>query len=54
MAAWLVANPKQRKKNYQRFITNWLSREQDRGGTKGIPKGPGERRWIKDSKLEDV
>ncbi len=32
-AAWLVANPAQRKKNYARFLTNWLSRCQERGGS---------------------
>uniref|UniRef100_A0A6M3JH28 Uncharacterized protein n=1 Tax=viral metagenome TaxID=1070528 RepID=A0A6M3JH28_9ZZZZ len=31
MPAWLDANPqKARKKNYKRFIVNWLSRQQDR------------------------
>lgn len=29
-AAWLVANPKNRKSNFDRFLTNWLSRAQDR------------------------
>jgi cytoskeletal protein RodZ len=33
-AAWLAANPKQRKKNIERFLTNWLSRQQERGGTR--------------------
>lgn len=28
-AAWLIANPKNRKSNYARFLTNWLSRAQD-------------------------
>ncbi len=32
MAAWLIANPKNRKSNYARFITNWLLRDQERGG----------------------
>lgn len=32
MAAWLIANPRKKKVNYTRFITNWLTREQDRGG----------------------
>jgi len=31
-AAWLAANPKQRKKNVHRFLTNWLARQQERGG----------------------
>lgn len=33
MKQWLLANPNKRKKNYRRFIVNWLSRQQDRGGT---------------------
>lgn len=33
MGEWLRANPDRRKVNYRRFITNWLSRSQDRGGT---------------------
>jgi hypothetical protein len=35
MIAWAVANPQKAKKsNYAKFITNWLKREQDSGGTK--------------------
>ena len=34
MADWLVANPSKRKSNYKKFISNWLSRQQDGGGTK--------------------
>lgn len=34
MREWLLANPKQKKNNYRRFITNWLSRTQDKGGSK--------------------
>jgi hypothetical protein len=30
MDQWLIANPEKRKKNYYRFITNWLSRKQER------------------------
>uniref|UniRef100_A0A6H1ZX63 Uncharacterized protein n=1 Tax=viral metagenome TaxID=1070528 RepID=A0A6H1ZX63_9ZZZZ len=31
MPAWLMSNPqKARKKNWLRFINNWLSREQER------------------------
>jgi len=29
---WLKANPNKLKKNYYRFITNWLGRSQERGG----------------------
>jgi predicted phage replisome organizer len=34
MHMWLKANPTKRKGNYRKFITNWLSRTQDKGGTK--------------------
>ena len=34
MREWLLANPDKAKKNYRRFITNWLIRAQDQGGTK--------------------
>jgi len=37
MGEWIVANPaKGKKSNYRRFIVNWLSRTQDKGGTGGI------------------
>jgi len=29
---WLRANPKRRKSNYPRFITNWLGNHQEKGG----------------------
>ncbi|HUT62226.1 MAG TPA: hypothetical protein VNA25_30680 [Phycisphaerae bacterium] len=33
MIVWLKANPKKAKKsNWERFLTNWLTREQDKGG----------------------
>ena len=35
MADWLISNPEKKKKNYRRFITNWLSRAQERGGSRG-------------------
>ena len=42
MREWLLANPKQKKINYKRFITNWLSRTQDKGGSKlNYPGGSG-------------
>lgn len=40
MREWLLANPNKRKVNYRRFITNWLSRQQQRGGTNNYrPQG---------------
>ena len=36
MRQWLLSNKKKgKKKNYRRFITNWLTRSQEKGGTKG-------------------
>lgn len=29
-SAWLLANPKNRKSNYNRFLTNWFTRSQDK------------------------
>ena len=34
--AWLVSNPEKKKKNYKRFINNWLIKVQDKGGNKKI------------------
>ena len=33
MIAWIVANPQKRKSNYVKFITSWLTKTQDRGGS---------------------
>jgi predicted phage replisome organizer len=35
MREWLLGHPEKRKKRYRPFITGWLSRTQDAGGTKG-------------------
>ncbi len=42
MKGWLDANPSKRKtkKGILRFINNWLSKEQDRGGYKARPSLP--------------
>lgn len=39
MEQWLKANPvKARKSNWRKFVTNWLAKEQDRGGDlRGMP-----------------
>ena len=34
-AAWIMANPKNKKSNYARFLTNWLGRAQDSGKRAG-------------------
>jgi len=38
MKVWLLNNPKKRKKNYRRFISNWLSRWQEKGGSEKSAK----------------
>ena len=40
MHEWLLANPRKRKKNYYRFISSWLSRCQDVGGSSGVGAQP--------------
>lgn len=39
MVAWVFANPKNRKSNWERFITHWLKKAQD----KAPPKGGGQK-----------
>lgn len=41
MRGWCLANPSKRKTNrgVKKFINNWLSRQQDRGGTPGFSLG---------------
>jgi len=33
MKNWIIDHPEKRKKNWRAFISRWLSREQERGGT---------------------
>ena len=44
-AAWLDANPANKKSDYKRFLNGWLSRAQDKapaqGGSDGINQAPG-------------
>ena len=47
MRGWCCAKPKNRKtpRGIQAFITNWLSKEQDRGGSRASPvRPPAQRR----------
>ena len=50
--AWEVGNPKKRKIDKVRFLTNWLSRQQDQGGTNGArgsgTNGGGANRHVAD------
>lgn len=51
-AAWLVANPKRApRSSYSRFLNGWMSRTQQKGGTRGFTQtNQGDRRaeeWAK-------
>jgi hypothetical protein len=37
---WLLANPKNRKKNLERFITNWFARSQEKGARGKVNREP--------------
>lgn len=54
MREWLLANPDKAKSNYRRFIVNWLTSQQDKGGTKGIDKQrfSGIKQWYEDKLKE--
>jgi hypothetical protein len=52
MEAWALANPVNRKSNWQRFIVNWLTKSQDRARSGGSGKDPpgsegSLERWLK-------
>ena len=57
MREWLLANPEKKKKNYRRFIVNWLIRTQDKGGSEQIKRYPGNRPMTrkeeKEKKIDD-
>ena len=46
MKSWLLANPDKRKINYNRFINNWLSKQQDKGGTNKFDHSSGYRKTL--------
>ena len=50
MHEWLLSNPAKRKKNYFRFVSAWLSRCQDVGGSSGVGLKPatcsGNYQWV--------
>jgi uncharacterized protein YdaU (DUF1376 family) len=41
MEQWLIANPSKRKKQYERFINNWLKGAHDKLGGRKVTRGPG-------------
>ncbi|MEM2963751.1 MAG: hypothetical protein QXQ02_02545 [Halobacteria archaeon] len=49
MEAWVASQPKSRwKKDWRRFITNWLSREQDKAELRMAKAGGNGRRFLDD------
>lgn len=53
MGEWLLSDPKRKKSNYRRFITNWLKKEQDQGGTKGSKEDWKKKRDDEAKKIEE-
>jgi len=49
MADWLESNPEKRKSNYRAFISRWLKKQQDQGGSDKSKK-PSQARQEKDKK----
>lgn len=51
MKGWLLSNPTKRKteKGIRRFVTTWLQKEQDRGGTRGYT---GQQQYAGESRVE--
>jgi CRISPR/Cas system CSM-associated protein Csm2 small subunit len=46
MEAWLAANPERRKKNYEKFIVNWLARAKgEKANGKYIPITAGKAKF---------
>jgi len=45
-AAWIIANPANRKSNYLRYLTNWLKRSQDKAPRVGGSAPATQRSYI--------
>jgi uncharacterized protein YdaU (DUF1376 family) len=44
-AAWIIANPTNKKSNYARFLTNWMTRSQDRAPRSNTPSQSRQERF---------
>lgn len=51
-AQYMIANPKKKKKNWRRYITGWLNRTQEKGGTRGFVTNKSKDEWAKKKVLE--
>lgn len=45
---WLDAHPRRQKKNVRRFLQNWMSRAEQRGGRARSSNEFDIRRWLRD------
>jgi hypothetical protein len=59
MEAWIVANPKNKKSNYERFIVNWLTKAQDKakpmGGGSSVGKySAGAMEWYRQQQEKEA
>ena len=53
MADWLESNPEKKKSNYRAFISRWLKKQQDQGGSNKGKKPYQTRQEKEDEKIKD-
>ena len=53
MGDWLKSNPEKRKSNYRAFISRWLKKQQDQGGSSKGNKSYQTRQEAEDQKKKD-
>ena len=53
MGDWLKSNPEKRKSNYRAFISRWLKKQQDQGGSNRGEKSFKTRQEMEDQKKKD-
>lgn len=53
MADWLKSNPEKKKSNYRAFISRWLKKQQDQGGSSKGNKSYQTRQEVEAQKIKD-
>ena len=53
MADWLKSNPEKKKSNYRAFISRWLKKQQDQGGSDKSKKSYQSRQEKEEEKMRD-
>jgi len=53
MADWLESNPTKKKSNYRAFISRWLKKQQDQGGSDKSKKSYQNRQEKEEEKMKD-